>query len=264
MNKSTKGLLILLTPFLLGFLLGALVGGGCGRRAERRRAAKAAVEVVAPVVQTPEDAEVEDSVSSDEYEEPQMREVLYNANRPPYSKWFADLNEVHLRVADSLGLRKAPSGRDDVNLKGLVKIQDNRYYVVDDLRYSIPYLTKGAASELETIAKAFHDSLRSKNLLDYSLVVSSLLRTEEDVTRLQRSGNVNASDNSSHCRATTFDITYTRYWRENEEEQHEFMQPFELTKVLAEVLRDQKAAGRCVVKYERKEHCFHITSLVAR
>ena len=90
------------------------------------------------------------------------------------------------------------------------------------------------------------------------MVVSSLLRTEEDVSRLRRSGNPNASDNSAHCYGTTFDITYTRYWRD--EETNEFMQPFELTKVLGEVLQERKAAGKCLVKYEKREHCFHITS----
>ena len=38
------------------------------------------------------------------------------------------------------------------------------------------------------------------------------------------------------------------------------MQPYELTKVLAEVLRDERDAGRILVKYEKKEHCFHITA----
>ena len=111
---------------------------------------------------------------------------------------------------------------------------------------------------LGAIAEAFCDSLRAKDLLDYKLVVSSLLRTEEDVSRLRRSGNPNASDNSAHCYGTTFDITYTRYWRD--EETNEFMQPFELTKVLGEVLQERKAAGKCLVKYEKREHCFHITS----
>lgn len=45
----------------------------------------------------------------------------------------------------------------------------------------------------------------------------------------------------------------------SEEETDEFMQPFELTKVLSEVLRDRRNAGKILVKYERKEHCFHIT-----
>ena len=104
----------------------------------------------------------------------------------------------------------------------------------------------------------FGDSLRSKQFPVYKLVCSSILRTQEDVENLRKSGNPNASDNSAHCYGTTFDITYTRYWRD--EETDEFMQPYELTKVLAEVLRDEKKAGRVLVKYERKEHCFHITA----
>ena len=89
-------------------------------------------------------------------------------------------------------------------------------------------------------------------------MVSSVLRTEDDVLRLRRSGNPNASDNSAHCYGTTFDIAYTRYYREDESKV--FMQPFELTKVLGEVLRDRRNAGHCLVKYERQEHCFHITA----
>ena len=252
MKKSHKGLLILLTPFIVGFLLGLAVGGGCSRKGGRKALPAAKQEPV----------EVQEDSLADASEEPTMTEVLYHAARPPYSTWFADLNDEHLRVADSLGLRTIPKTRDDVNVRGLVRISDNDLYHIDSMRYSVPYLTKGAAAELSAIAKAFKDSLERKGLLIYGLMVTSVLRTEEDVARLQRSGNVNASDRSSHCYGTTFDITYTKYWREAETE--EFMQPFELTKVLGEVLRDQKAAGRCIVKYERKEHCFHVTSLLPR
>ena len=139
-----------------------------------------------------------------------------------------------------------------------MKIEDSDYLMVDEMRYSVPYLTANAARELNHIAKAFNDSLVRKKFPVYKLVVTSVLRTEEDVTRLRKSGNPNASDNSSHCYGTTFDISHSRYFRE--EETDEFMQPYELTKVLAEVLRDEKNAGRILVKYEKKEHCFHITS----
>jgi len=252
MKKSQKGLIILLTPFVLGFFLGFLTGGGCSRKADRAARQEAKEEI----------PQVQEDTLLDESEEPPMKEILYHADRPPYSTWFADLNDEHLRAADSPGLKTVPKTRDDVNVRGLVKIVDNGLYHIDPLRYSVPYLTKGAADELYVIAKAFKDSLARKGLLDYGLVVSSVLRTEEDVERLRNSGNPNASDRSAHCYGTTFDITYTNYWRE--EETDEYMQPFELTKVLGEVLRDQKAAGRCIVKYERKEHCFHITSLISR
>ena len=168
------------------------------------------------------------------------------------------MNEEHLNVAKRTGLKRVPKNRAEVESEGLVEIKDNDLYIIYDLRYSVPFLTKNAARELEAIAQAFSDSLRNHGLLDYKLVVSSVLRTEDDVLRLRRSGNPNASANSAHCYGTTFDIAYTRYYREDESK--EFMQPFELTKVLGEVLLDRRNAGHCLVKYERQEHCFHITA----
>lgn len=272
MKKRNKALIILATPFVIGFLLGFILGGGFSKK-EKKVSSDSETQVVVsedvviwekPVDQYGDLYEadtVEDDVDGTG-EAAKPKEIIYYANRLPYAKLFADLNDAHINVAKKIGLASIPQTRDDVTkLRNLVEIKDNEYYIVDELKYSMPYLTKGAARELDNIAKAFSDSLESKGLLDYKLIVSSLLRTEEDVIRLRRSGNPNASDNSAHCYATTFDITYTRYYSEDESEA--FIQPFELTKVLGEVLRDQKNAGRCLVKYERSEHCFHITSCLA-
>ena len=260
MKKSHKGLIVLAVPFLLGFLAGFLAGGGCSGKEGTGIVEETPSETLAPVAEEcKEEPEPFDDVDG-LGEKPERKEIIYYRDRLPYVKLFADLNDAHLRVARQLGLSEIPKTREDFSHRGLVRIEDNEYLVVDDLQYSIPYLTEGAAEELQRIARAFSDSLESKNLLDYKLIVSSLLRTEEDVDRLRRSGNPNASDNSAHCYGTTFDITYTRYYSEDESEA--FMQPFELTKVLGEVLLDEKNAARCLVKYERQEHCFHITSCV--
>jgi hypothetical protein len=264
MKKSYKGLLIITIPFVAGFLIGFLVRGGCNFGNSEKNEDEVPVEILEEIADSDleeqiidEAATVEDDV--DGTGESTAKEVIYYGPRLKYAKLFADLNEKHLEVAKQVGLKGVPETRSEVDtLAGLVRVSDTDCYVVDDLRYSMPFLTEGAAGELNAIGEAFRDSLKSKNLLDYKLIVSSLLRTEEDVRRLRRSGNPNASDNSAHCYATTFDITYTRYWSEDESEA--FMQPYELTKVLGEVLRDRKAAGKCLVKYERKEHCFHITS----
>ena len=225
------------------------MGGGCSRK--DRKADEARTE------QTIEEADA----AADDVDgtgESTAKEIIYYTRMIPYSQTFIDINDVHLAKAKAVGLRKIPGKRDDIDLRRLVRIDDSDDLVIDDLTYSVPYQTQGAAAELNRIAKAFGDSLRSKQFPVYKLVVSSILRTEEDVEKLRKSGNPNASDNSAHCYGTTFDITYTRYYRD--EETDEFMQPYELTKVLAEVLRDEKKAGRVLVKYERKEHCFHITA----
>ena len=264
MNKKQKALIILLTPFLLGFLLGFLVGGGCSKKEPKEKASRPEVvelEVIdqqeAPGETVPEEEDLgEDDV--DGTGESQAREIIYYTKLMSYGKVFNDINETHLETARAVGLKKIPEKRDDLDTGQLVEIGNSDYLDVDELRYSVPYLTPGAARELNHIAKAFNDSLRHKRFPVYKLVVTSVLRTEEDVARLRRSGNPNASDNSSHCYGTTFDISHSRYTRE--EETDEFMQPYELTKVLAEVLRDEKQAGRILVKYEKKEHCFHITA----
>ena len=265
MTKRQKALLILLTPFLLGFLLGILVGGGCSRKERVPKAERKRMEEVLEQTEMQADeliAEEEEAESAgddvDGTGESQAREVIYYTKLMSYGKVFDDLNEAHLDMAKAVGLAEIPEKRNDLDLKLLVKVENTDFLEIDDLRYSVPYLTTGAARELNHIAKAFHDSLSRKQFPIYKLVCTSILRTEEDVTRLRKSGNPNASDNSAHCYGTTFDITYTRYWRD--EETDEFMQPYELTKVLGEVLRDEKARGNILVKYEKKEHCFHITS----
>lgn len=262
MSKGQKALIILLTPFILGFLLGLLVGGGCSKVEREPEEKKVRMEQTEPqeILQEeagePETVQAEDDV--DGLGEVKAREIIYYVPRMPYAKMFGDVNDTHLEKAKAVGLKKIPEKRDNIDLSQLTRIVESDYLVLDELRYSVPYLTSGAARELNHIARAFHDSLTRKQFPLYKLVVSSVLRTEEDVTRLRKSGNPNASDNSAHCYGTTFDITYTRYHRDVETD--EFMQPFELTKVLAEVLRDEKSAGRILAKFEKKEHCFHITA----
>ena len=261
MTKRKKALIILLTPFILGFLLGLLVGGGCSKeeRAPKEKKARTEETIQQEILQ--EEALEPEVVPEDDVDglgAVETREIIYYTNRMPYAKMFNDVNDTHLEKAMAIGLKKIPEKRDDINTSQLTEISDSDFLVLDELRYSVPFLTSGAARELNHIARAFHDSLTRKQFPIYKLVVSSVLRTEEDVARLRRSGNPNASDNSAHCYGTTFDITYTRYHRDVETD--EFMQPFELTKVLAEVLRDEKAAGRILAKYEKKEHCFHITA----
>lgn len=233
--------------FMLGFLPTFLIMNS------RIRALKAQDEKITQQIEVVEDEQ-------EPVQEPPEEIIYYQKNRVKYSDWFADLNELHMAKAQELGLSQTLQSRDEVESSGfkLVKLTDGPGYIVGQLDYSVPYLTKGAAKEVENIGKAFADSLVSKGFPTHRLVVTSVLRTEEDVAKLRKSGNVNSSDKSAHCYGTTFDISYTRYDRVDEGNWN--MQPYELTKIFTEVLRDQKKAGNCLVKYESRQNCFHITS----
>ena len=183
-----------------------------------------------------------------------------------YATLFNDQNGVQLKSAALFGIKQPLKNRDEAdNVKdGLVRIRSNSHYKIAKLTHSIPYLTNGAAELLDMIGKNFLDSLESKGLNPNKIIVTSVLRTQEDIKKLQKSGNPNSVSNSAHCYATTFDIAYAYYdktWFKN----FRFCESVEaetLQKVLSEVLRDLRKEKKCYVKYEVKQRCFHITTRI--
>ena len=183
-----------------------------------------------------------------------------------YATLFNDQNGVQLKSAAQFGIKQPLKNRneaDDVK-DGLVRIRSNSHYRIAKLTHSIPYLTNGAAELLDMIGKNFLDSLESKGLNPNKIIVTSVLRTQEDIKKLQKSGNPNSVSNSAHCYATTFDIAYAYYdktWFKN----FRFCESVEaetLQKVLGEVLRDLRKQKKCYVKYEVRQRCFHITTRI--
>lgn len=147
-------------------------------------------------------------------------------------------------------------------MKGkLVHITGNPYYEVDSLTHSIPYLIPRAGALLDTIGARFIDSLDAKGLNPNRIIVTSVLRTKEDVKRLRRR-NVNSSENSAHCYGATFDVSWKRFKKIEDEDGRptQDVSPDTLKLVLSEVLRDLRQAGKCYIKYELKQGCFHITA----
>ena len=183
-----------------------------------------------------------------------------------YASLFNDQNGVQLKAAAQFGIKQPLKNRDaaDDVKDGLIRIRDNSHYTIAKLTHSIPYLTDGAAELLDMIGKNFLDSLESKGLNPNKIIVTSVLRTQEDIKKLQKSGNPNAVKNSAHCYATTFDIAYAYYdktWFKNFRF-CESVEPETLKKVLGEVLRDLRRQKKCYVKYEVKQRCFHITTRI--
>ena len=141
----------------------------------------------------------------------------------------------------------------------LVYVGSNPYFHVDKLRNSIPYLVPRASVLLQDIGRNFFDSLQIKGIPLHKLIVTSVLRSKSDVEKL-RGHNGNATQNSCHLYGTTFDVCYNRYKTvEAPGEQRRAVRNDTLKYVLAEVLRDMRESGRCYIKYEVKQGCFHIT-----
>jgi hypothetical protein len=182
-----------------------------------------------------------------------------------YKRAFNDLNDKHLAVAQAIGVSSVKDRAEADKLKRKLKlIEDNELYSVDSLTHSIPYLVPGAVHLLEDIGKNFLDSLASKGLNPNRIIVTSVLRTEDDVRRLRRV-NINASANSVHRYGTTFDVSWKRFDKVEKVNgrPQQSVSSDTLKMVLSEVLRDLKANNRCYVKYELKQGCFHITTRTA-
>ncbi|WP_321481058.1 DUF5715 family protein [uncultured Bacteroides sp.] len=179
-----------------------------------------------------------------------------------YRRSFGDLNNVQLVAAKNNGISPLNT-REEVKSLGnrLVHISDNDFYSIDSLTHSVPYLVPCASELLHTIGSNFLDSLRAKGLNPNRILITSVLRTRNDVKRLRRR-NGNASKNSAHFYGTTFDISWKRFVKVEEEGSRpmEDVDASTLKLVLSEVLRDVRKADKCYVKYELKQGCFHITA----
>jgi hypothetical protein len=180
---------------------------------------------------------------------------------PSYEQCFPDINGDQLTAAQRWGVRPV-QGRSEAEKrkKDLVFVGSCPYYHIDRSRYSIPYLVPRASNLLRRISHNFLDSLAIKQIPLHTLIISSVLRTQDDVSRL-RQHNGNASTQSCHCYGTTFDIAYNRYRTvEDPDGPHRRAVRNDTLKwVLSEVLRDAREAGLCYVKHERHQGCFHIT-----
>ena len=169
---------------------------------------------------------------------------------------FSDVNKTHLSIAKKVGITPF-KGRKDVKTDRLVKIATCEEYKVDHLTHSVPYLTPNAKALLEDIAKGFQEELKEKGYRKHRIIVTSVLRTEEDVNSLRKK-NPNATKDSAHRYGTTFDITYIRFQR-----QSTMGCPIyddDMFQVLGKVLKQLRDQGRCYIKYEVSQHCFHIIS----
>ena len=177
-----------------------------------------------------------------------------------YADAFPDSQQVQIVAANRWGVEPVINRSDAEQRKNeLVYVQSSPYYHIDKMYRSIPYLVPRAAVLLNDIGRAYYDSLQIKGIPLHQFIITSVLRTKEDVNKL-RHYNGNATENSCHLYGTTFDISYNRYLTvQTAEEPRRAVRNDSLKWVLCEVLNDFRKNGRCYIKYEVKQGCFHIT-----
>ena len=179
---------------------------------------------------------------------------------PHFGNTFPDQQDVQILAANKYGVNPVQNREEAEHSKGkLVYVGSNPFFYVDKLNSSIPYLVPRASVLLQDIGRAYFDSLQIKGIPLHKIIVTSILRTKDDVAKL-RTRNGNATENSCHLYGTTFDVCYNRYKQiQTPKKPRRQEQKYPLKWVLSEVLRDMRDRNRCLVKYEVKQGCFHIT-----
>ena len=185
--------------------------------------------------------------------------VWYPGRTFDYKLKFNDLQVKQHAVASRIGLPRPPKNRADAaSMRSrLVEVKTNENYIVDSLTHSVPYLIPSAKRELDAIGAEWADILQRNGLPHYRFRVTSILRTQEDIRALQRSGNINSVTQSCHCYGTTFDLAYMHY--DKVTRMRDYVHEDNLKLVLGQVLLNHQRAGKIYVKYEWKQSCFHIT-----
>lgn len=170
---------------------------------------------------------------------------------------FNDSNHLHMQAARAAGIVPVEGPLSAWQCgKGLVEVRPDSNIFIAELTHSMPFLTPAASTLLTEIGRRFNDTLDARGGGDYRIKLTSVLRTPATVKRLRRL-NRNASAESAHRYATTFDISYSKFICDNSNGTRRTFE--DLKNLLAEIVYDIRNEGRCLVKHERRQACFHIT-----
>jgi len=194
------------------------------------------------------------------------------------------LNDAHIEKARELGV----SGLDDSGLvrdacgEGrLVLLEENRFWRIQDLKNSLPYVTPDTYRLLELIGARFQERLGREDLPPFRYTISSVLRTREDHAHLQRINRNATRGVSSHEFGTTVDILFREFdysaaspllfrvltrmpgrqadFRKAEFDALGMEYAWALKTILAKVLIELQREGKCYVILERRQPVFHVT-----
>jgi hypothetical protein len=191
---------------------------------------------------------------------------VLHANAPiTATRKLSDKNDIHLLHAQKNGINPPFATNEELELQIdsllknniLVELQSNDLYKIKRLRHSHPYLTPNTAQMINEIATRFNEKIKEYKVGDYRIMLTSLLRTEETQNKLSKR-NVNAASLSAHYFATTIDISYKDFYNV---EKDSVEGKWEAIQALSKVLSDMREECKLLALRERKQACFHITSV---
>lgn len=175
---------------------------------------------------------------------------------------FDDYNDTQIPAAEKFGITPIEDRSVDFSkIQKLSKVESNdSCLTIEPLTHSVPYLTPNAKALLLEIAKNFQDSLVARGARPYSIHVTSVLRTLNDVKNLMKR-NSNATEKSAHTYATTFDIAHNNFnpRPKFDKAPGKDLSIKELKQLLGHVLYRLRMQEKCWVLLEERQKCYHIT-----
>jgi hypothetical protein len=195
-------------------------------------------------------------------------------------------NADQLVAARRLGIPQPVSQeaiRGHVDAGRLVPLEDNEYWVVRDLDYSVALATPDVDVLLREIGRRFQARIAEIGLPPLRLEVTSVLRTAANQAALRRVNPNAAAGESTHQYGTTIDIAYSSFraplrpvvdlelgdapWLEPHLRRIEAAaaetgaarMSRELQAILGHVLREMQAEGMVMVTMEVRQPVYHMT-----
>jgi uncharacterized protein YcbK (DUF882 family) len=173
------------------------------------------------------------------------------------------LNDRILDYSDEARIKGVKVCKNDEELREriadgkLVRVRSGRFYIIEDMTYSSPYVTKESKMLLDEIARRFKKKASDNGLNGARFIVTSMTRKKENLKSLMKY-NGNSSENSPHLYGNAFDISYKRIdarkWRLTN------CDTKFLKDALGEVIWQLKQEKKCWATYERNQSCFHIVA----
>jgi hypothetical protein len=128
----------------------------------------------------------------------------------------------------------------------LVKIPDDKRYVIADMTYSLPYVLPKVIPFLQDLAMEYTRRLEAQKLPLTPFVITSGTRSIESAKRLSEINGI-ALEDSHHLYGKTLDISYKQFGSNRAEQV-----------CLIEAMYALRQQGRCYVKFEKKG-ALHLT-----